>query len=77
VEIQLVDVHQLCYMILSPKVEKVPATSLGLGSLHKSRLRSRPRRPRVLECQGVRDSSIESNEGLNTDAELEASWYVR
>ncbi len=76
VEIQLVDVLQLCCMILSPKVEKVPATSMGLGSLHKSGLRSRTRRSYVLECQSVRDSRIESSEGLCTDADLEASRYV-
>ena len=64
VEIQLVDVYQLCSMILSPRVAKVPATSMGVGSLHESMLRSRPRKPRVLECQSVRDSKIESSEGL-------------
>ncbi len=76
-EVQLVNVHQLSYMILSPKVEKVLATSMGLGCLHKSRLRSRPRRPRVLERQSIRDSRIERSEGLCTDTEWEANWYVR
>jgi hypothetical protein len=72
-----VNVHQLSYMILSPKVEKVLATKMGLGTLHKSRLRSRPRRPRIVECQRVRGSRIHSSEGLCTDAELEAVQYVR
>ena len=76
-EVQLVTVHRLSYMILSPKVERVLATSTGLGPLRKSRLRSRPRRPRVVECQRVRGSRIHSSEGLCTDAELEAVRYVR
>ncbi len=76
-EVQLVNVHQLSYTILSPKVEKVLATSMGLGCLHKSRLRSRPRRPRVLERPSIRDSRIERIEGLCTDTEWEAIWNVR
>ena len=76
-EVQLVNVHQLSYMILSPKVEKVLATSMGLGCLHKSRLRSRPRKACLLERQSVRDSRIESSEGLCTDTEWEAIRYVR
>ena len=75
-EIQPVNVHQLSHMILSPKVEKILATSVGLGSLHTGRLGSRLRRHLVLERQRVRDGRIESNEGHCTDTEWEAIRYV-
>lgn len=74
-EIQPVNVHHLSHMILSP--EKILATSMGVGSLNTGRLRSRLRRHRALERQRVRDSRIESNEGLCTDTEWEAIRYVR
>jgi hypothetical protein len=76
-EVQLVNVHQLSYIILRLKVENVPATSMGFGSLHRSRIRSCPRRLCVLERQSARNSRTESSKGLCPDAQMGASRYVR
>jgi hypothetical protein len=63
-EVQPANVHRQSYKILSPRVEKVPGASTGLGPLHKSKVRSHPRICYVLDCQSVRDGRSESSEGL-------------
>jgi len=50
-------------VIRSYDVERIPAASMGIGSLRKSRLGSRPRRLCVLECGSVRARRTENSEG--------------
>jgi hypothetical protein len=63
-------------VILSYDLEKVPAGSMGIGSLAKSRFGSRPRRLCVLECGSVRERRPENGEDPGPDAEGEAIRYV-
>jgi hypothetical protein len=50
-------------VILSYDVEEVPAGSMGMGFMRKSRLGSRPRRFCILECASVRARRTENSEG--------------
>jgi hypothetical protein len=61
---------------MSYDLEKVPAGSMGIGSLAKSRFGSRPRRLCVLECGSVRERRPENGEDPGPDAEGEAIRYV-